>query len=63
MTNLSIDEEINEKLCFTNSREIKVPFESNRAAEIAYNVLRIDSEPKRSAVTKKITLNDSNLLV
>lgn len=44
-------------------REIKVPFETNRAAEIAYNVLRIDSEPKRSAVTKQITLKDSNLFV
>lgn len=45
------------------SREIKVPFQSNRDAEIAYNVLRIDSEPKRSAVTKLIDLKESNLLV
>jgi len=42
-------------------RDLSVPFPSSREAEIAYQVLRVDKEPLRSEVTKKLTLND-NLL-
>ncbi|XP_011869740.1 PREDICTED: EKC/KEOPS complex subunit LAGE3 [Vollenhovia emeryi] len=41
--------------------ELSVPFPSAREAEVAYQVLRVDKEPSRSGVTKKLTLND-NLL-
>lgn len=44
-------------------RSIKIPFPSNRQAEIAYNVLRIDAEPKRSAVSKVLKLDENILKV
>lgn len=40
---------------------IAIPFPSKRAAQIAYDVLRIDIEPKRNHVRKSFTL-DENLL-
>ena len=44
-------------------RDIEVPFPSQRDAEIAYNVLRVGSDPKRSQVEKNITLNNQTLTV
>uniref|UniRef100_A0A182P0T6 L antigen family member 3 n=1 Tax=Anopheles epiroticus TaxID=199890 RepID=A0A182P0T6_9DIPT len=42
---------------------IKIPFPSKREAEIAYDVLRVDSEPKRSFIQKTIKLEENNLLL
>ncbi|KAL3216857.1 hypothetical protein MRX96_032738 [Rhipicephalus microplus] len=36
------------------SARVSVPFPSNRDAEIVYNSLRIDSDPKRSGCSKKL---------
>lgn len=41
--------------------KISVPFPSSREADIAYQVLKVDSEPKRSGV-KKILSVDNNIL-
>ncbi|KAK0080332.1 hypothetical protein PV325_014143, partial [Microctonus aethiopoides] len=41
--------------------QVSVPFPSSREAEIAYQVLRVDSEPKRSGVIKSL-LVDENIL-
>jgi len=41
--------------------EIKVPFPNNRYAEIAYNTLRVDKEPRRGGCKKCLTL-DENIL-
>ncbi|XP_055694043.1 EKC/KEOPS complex subunit LAGE3 [Lutzomyia longipalpis] len=41
---------------------IKVPFPSNRHAEIAYDVLRLDAEPRRNHVEKSLIV-EGNLLV
>lgn len=40
-----------------------MPFPSAREAEIAYQVLRVDKEPSRGGVTKKLTLNNNLLEV
>uniref|UniRef100_A0A182JQB8 L antigen family member 3 n=1 Tax=Anopheles christyi TaxID=43041 RepID=A0A182JQB8_9DIPT len=42
---------------------IKIPFPTKREAEIAYDVLRVDSEPKRSFINKTIVLEENNLLL
>lgn len=42
---------------------LKVPFPSDREAEIAYNSLRVDPDPKRSACSKKYSLNGKVLQV
>ena len=42
--------------------ELRVPFEHEGEAEVAYNTLRIDSEVPRSGVTKDLVL-DRNMLV
>ncbi|XP_012217064.1 EKC/KEOPS complex subunit LAGE3 isoform X2 [Linepithema humile] len=42
--------------------DISVPFPSVREAEVVYQVLRVDKEP-RSGATKKITLNKNILEV
>ncbi|KAM7302796.1 putative L antigen [Ixodes scapularis] len=41
----------------TLSACVRVPFPSEREAEIAYNSLRVDPEPKRSMCSKKMTLD------
>ncbi|XP_063697496.1 uncharacterized protein LOC134828437 isoform X2 [Culicoides brevitarsis] len=41
--------------------EVSVPFPSKRIAEIVYDVIRVDPEPKKNQVDKKITLNEQNL--
>ena len=42
---------------------ISIPFPSNRSAQIAYDVLRIDAEPKRNHIKKKYEINDNILQV
>lgn len=42
---------------------IAIPFPSKRAAQIAYDVLRIDEEPKRSKVNKTLSLDENILKV
>lgn len=40
---------------------VNIPFPSKREAQIAYDVLRIDSEPKRSRVEKRLLLNGNTI--
>lgn len=42
--------------------DVKIPFPTERHAQIAYDVLRIDPEPPRSAVTKQLQLNSNQLI-
>jgi hypothetical protein len=42
---------------------IAIPFPSSRGAQIAYNVLSIDAEPKRSQVRKVYELDENILKV
>ncbi|XP_019538923.3 EKC/KEOPS complex subunit LAGE3 [Aedes albopictus] len=42
---------------------LKIPFPTHREAEVAYEVLRIDIEPKRSFIEKSLKLEDKQLLV
>lgn len=42
---------------------VSIPFPTNRAAQIAYDVLRIDPEPKRGSVTKSLEIIDNILKV
>ncbi|XP_029668557.1 EKC/KEOPS complex subunit LAGE3 [Formica exsecta] len=43
--------------------DLSVPFPSAREAEVAYQVLRVDEEPPRSGVTKKLVLKNNILEV
>ncbi|XP_011171937.1 EKC/KEOPS complex subunit LAGE3 [Solenopsis invicta] len=43
--------------------DLSVPFPSPREAEVVYQVLRVDKEPSRSEVTKKLELNNNILEV
>lgn len=40
---------------------IDVPFPTSRSAQIAYDVLRIDPEPKRGGVQKNFEINENIL--
>ncbi len=40
---------------------LEVPFNSEKHAEIAWNSLRVDPEPKRSGMTKELSV-DGNVL-
>jgi len=42
---------------------LKVPFEDAKTAEIVWNSLRVDPEPKRSGMTKKLRVEGSDLIV
>lgn len=42
---------------------INVPFPTQRSAQIAYDVLRIDTEPKRNSVKKTFAIDDNILKV
>lgn len=44
-------------------RNVAVPFPTKREAEIVYNVLRVDEEPKRGGTKKTLKLVDSTLHV
>ena len=43
--------------------DLNVPFGSDREAEIAYNSLRVDVEPKRGGVKKNLSVKANNLHV
>lgn len=43
--------------------DIEIPFQNSRIAEIAYDVLRVDKEPKRSGVTKDLSVKENILAV
>lgn len=43
--------------------DLSIAFPSAREAEVAYQVLRVDKEPPRSEVTKKLVLNNNLLEV
>jgi Transcription factor Pcc1 len=42
---------------------LDIPFPSKRAAQIAYDVLRVDAEPKRNHIKKSYELTDNVLHV
>ncbi|XP_053671062.1 uncharacterized protein LOC128721344 [Anopheles nili] len=42
---------------------LQIPFPSRREAEIAFDVLRIDSEPKRSFVQRSFELQNNIVLL
>ncbi|XP_049294774.1 uncharacterized protein LOC125769868 [Anopheles funestus] len=52
-------------MSLTNNIEVtlKIPFPTRRLAEAAYDVLRVDSEPKRSFIYKVIKLEENILLL
>ncbi|KAL6261025.1 hypothetical protein P5V15_008551 [Pogonomyrmex californicus] len=43
--------------------DLFIPFPTVREADVIYQVLRVDKEPSRSGVTKKLTLNNNFLEV
>ncbi|KAF7266400.1 hypothetical protein GWI33_020276 [Rhynchophorus ferrugineus] len=43
--------------------DLELPFGSKRIAEIVFDVLRVDEEPRRSGVCKKLTLEDTLIKV
>lgn len=43
--------------------EFSVPFESVRDAEVAFEALRVDPEPKRSGIEKNISVEGKILKV
>lgn len=43
--------------------KIAIPFPTSRSAQIAYDVLRIDPEPKRNHIEKKYELSEENILI
>lgn len=42
--------------------ELEIPFVTNRSAEIAYHVLRVDIEPKRSQINRKLKFAENTLI-
>ncbi|XP_058117908.1 uncharacterized protein LOC131287103 [Anopheles ziemanni] len=42
---------------------LRIPFPTKREAEVAFNVLRVDSEPKRSFIGKTLELSNNILVV
>lgn len=69
MTTLKCNEQIMLTICnvsvltvFT-SRSFRIPFPTKRTAEIVYEVLRIDEEPKRSRIKKVLSVEDNILNV
>jgi len=42
---------------------LKVPFEDAKTAEIVWNSMRVDPEPKRSGMTKQMRVEGSDLIV
>lgn len=48
-------------VCLFIARDLSIPFPSKRIAEIVYDVLRVDPEPRRSLVEKVITLEEETL--
>merc|ERR1712071_22427 len=56
-----IDKKDNNSL--PDSVEFEIPFPSSTEAEIAYNSLKVDSEPKRGSTIKLLTLEGNKLNV
>ncbi|KAJ8947486.1 hypothetical protein NQ318_009789 [Aromia moschata] len=50
--------QLNEK-----SIELEIPFQTSRIAEVVYDVLRVDKEPKRGGVAKVLSLTGNILTV
>lgn len=48
---------------FLSTRELHVPFENGSDAEVAYQSLVVDPEPRRSGVTKVLRVEGNVLLV
>jgi hypothetical protein len=42
---------------------VVIPFPNNKQAEIAYNSLRVDREPKRSQVDKRLSVQQHCLVL
>jgi len=42
---------------------VRVPFSSEREADIVYNTLRVDPEPKRSQLVKTMAVEGADLCV
>jgi EKC/KEOPS complex subunit PCC1/LAGE3 len=42
---------------------LEVPFDTSRHAQVAYDALRVDKEPKRSGMVKTLELKDNILSV
>ena len=42
---------------------IKVPFEDSKSAQVAWNSLRVDPEPKRSDLVKEMRVENNQLIV
>lgn len=49
-------------ICFFCFSDVKIPFPTERHAQIAYDVLRIDPEPNRSAVSKQLQLESNHVI-
>jgi len=47
----------------TPTLHLVIPFRTPREAEIAYNSLRVDREPKRSQVIKTLMCENNNLVL
>lgn len=43
--------------------QLEIPFSCARHAEIVYNSLRVDAEPKRSGMTKSLKVSENILTV
>lgn len=43
------------------SCEIAIPFPTAKEADIAYNSIRVDKDPKKGGVTKTLSLKDNSL--
>lgn len=46
----------------TSFRHLEIPLPTKRLAEIAYDVLKVDIEPKRSLVTKVLSVYENFLI-
>ncbi|CAL8079915.1 unnamed protein product [Orchesella dallaii] len=49
--------------CDKATLHMKIPFNCAREAEIAYNSLRVDSEPKRSQVLRSLSVDGTALVI
>ncbi|XP_030748999.1 uncharacterized protein LOC115877065 isoform X2 [Sitophilus oryzae] len=41
--------------------EVEVPFSNKQSAQITFDVLRVDEEPKRGGVKRELTLQDKTI--
>jgi len=59
----SILKKLHRRFLVFRCREFEIPFPSSTEAEIAYNSLKVDSEPKRGSTIKLLTLEGNKLNV